>query len=1078
MESENDIPTIAALTSPFEDEPVITPLVFSDTLDTKKHVLLIDSSISNKQIFYDNVNSDTFPIIYDYNSDKNELLLLLKQKFSSIQRISFVFHGKTPDSMVYFLNNQPFFQDSDLYNNQTNLSDNVSFLIRCIQEFNVAHIDFLACNTLQYSNWKSYYSLLSSRTSVVIGASNNNTGNIHYGGDWIMENTYEDIKNIYFNEHISDYASTLVETTISANGSSGSIYLQMNGLNIEYYFGTGPTGTYTTITNWPVKFVNTNSNPSSTLNVIFNGNLSISNDYGNTAGYFIAGSDNITFDGQNYNINISGITNYPGFVQNGTNSANGKNGIIVQNIITAITTSTLNSPSSTLAAGWICAASFGRGATGNVIQNCVNNGPINNTSCGGICGNRLGVAGGNVSVINCSNSGEISSFGAGGIAGYRAGESGIVTFTNCSNSGSISGSQAGGIVGQQSGQSGSATFTNCSNTGSISGVNAGGIAGRYAGYSGIATFTTCSNTGLIGSTDAGGIAGSDAGQSGIATFTNCSNTGSISGKYAGGIAGYSPGNTNGTVTFTTCSNSGTISGEEVGGIAGSDAGYLYGTATFTTCSNSGTISGKYAGGIAGKHVGQSGIATFTSCSNSGTISGQEVGGIAGSYAGKSGTATFTTCSNSGTISGKYAGGIAGTAGGYNNGTITITKCYNIGNISNDYAGGIAGDWFAHNTNNTCSITYCYNTGNITGSHAGGIVGAEVGYTDAIYNPIVNIIDCYSQGTIATTAGGICGGSENHIYHVTPTVTISNCYALGTTGTNGIIADDLQIKTSITVNYCYVTYNNTTWSDSEANSNLLGYPTLETNPGTIWTSVVTNSPYVLSAFNSAIYNPSSASTNIFPYTTSNGLFTPDYIYSIIKSSQVLNEFTVYVFVSKGEPHYYNSYNCNTFTLTNTTTTPLLSIINSDNGQITINYKQTTVITSPYLSSIQTYGDPSPFSLDASSNNTETPIVYSSSNQSVATVDASGNVTILDTIGNADIIMSQVETTNYKSGFVKVFVINPFLVNNDTELINYLSESNITYGNLDNTIFVTENLINNSDTYKIISSSNSENRIYRN
>ena len=958
MESENDIPTIAALTSPFEDEPVITPLVFSDTLDTKKHVLLIDSSISNKQIFYDNVNSDTFPIIYDYNSDKNELLLLLKQKFSSIQRISFVFHGKTPDSMVYFLNNQPFFQDSDLYNNQTNLSDNVSFLIRCIQEFNVAHIDFLACNTLQYSNWKSYYSLLSSRTSVVIGASNNNTGNIHYGGDWIMENTYEDIKNIYFNEHISDYASTLVETTISANGSSGSIYLQMNGLNIEYYFGTGPTGTYTTITNWPVKFVNTNSNPSSTLNVIFNGNLSISNDYGNTAGYFIAGSDNITFDGQNYNINISGITNYPGFVQNGTNSANGKNGIIVQNIITAITTSTLNSPSSTLAAGWICAASFGRGATGNVIQNCVNNGPINNTICGGICGNRLGVAGGNVSVINCSNSGEISSFGAGGIAGYRAGESGIVTFTNCSNSGSISGSQAGGIVGQQSGQSGSATFT------------------------------------------------------------NCSNTGSISGKYAGGIAGYSPGNTNGTVTFTTCSNSGTISGEEVGGIAGSDAGYLYGTATFTTCSNSGTISGKYAGGI------------------------------------------------------------AGTAGGYNNGTITITKCYNIGNISNDYAGGIAGDWFAHNTNNTCSITYCYNTGNITGSHAGGIVGAEVGYTDAIYNPIVNIIDCYSQGTIATTAGGICGGSENHIYHVTPTVTISNCYALGTTGTNGIIADDLQIKTSITVNYCYVTYNNTTWSDSEANSNLLGYPTLETNPGTIWTSVVTNSPYVLSAFNSAIYNPSSASTNIFPYTTSNGLFTPDYIYSIIKSSQVLNEFTVYVFVSKGEPHYYNSYNCNTFTLTNTTTTPLLSIINSDNGQITINYKQTTVITSPYLSSIQTYGDPSPFSLDASSNNTETPIVYSSSNQSVATVDASGNVTILDTIGNADIIMSQVETTNYKSGFVKVFVINPFLVNNDTELINYLSESNITYGNLDNTIFVTENLINNSDTYKIISSSNSENRIYRN
>ena len=57
----------------------------------------------------------------------------------------------------------------------------------------------------------------------------------------------------------------------------------------------------------------------------------------------------------------------------------------------------------------------------------------------------------------------------------------------------------------------------------------------------------------------------------------------------------------------------------------------------------------------------------------------------------------------------------------------------------------------------------------------------------------------------------------------------------------------------------------------------------------------------------------------------------------------------------------------------------------------------------------YGDPS-FNLAASTNNSQTPIVYTSGNVSVATVDASGNVSIVD-IGNTTITLSQIETDNY-------------------------------------------------------------------
>jgi hypothetical protein len=184
------------------------PLVFNDATDTTniKHVLLIDSFVADKQHFYDSANADTFPIIYSYNSNADELLSLFRQKFpaSSIQRISLAFHDKGPNFMADFLNNHLLFEESDLIENQTSFTENVSFLINCIKEFHVAHIDFLACNTLQYSNWTSYYALLTAQTSVVVGASNDATGNIKYGGDWIMESTNEDIRDLYFTENISN----------------------------------------------------------------------------------------------------------------------------------------------------------------------------------------------------------------------------------------------------------------------------------------------------------------------------------------------------------------------------------------------------------------------------------------------------------------------------------------------------------------------------------------------------------------------------------------------------------------------------------------------------------------------------------------------------------------------------------------------------------------------------------------------------------------------------------------------------------------------------------------------------------
>ena len=76
------------------------------------------------------------------------------------------------------------------------------------------YIDFLACNSLEYDNWKIYYELLQHHLETIVGASKDLTGNINYGANWIMENTNEDIQNIYFNENITNYSSTLFSSSI------------------------------------------------------------------------------------------------------------------------------------------------------------------------------------------------------------------------------------------------------------------------------------------------------------------------------------------------------------------------------------------------------------------------------------------------------------------------------------------------------------------------------------------------------------------------------------------------------------------------------------------------------------------------------------------------------------------------------------------------------------------------------------------------------------------------------------------------------------------------------------------------
>ena len=194
-----------------------------------KNVLFINTAAQSLRQYVN--TDDTFAILYDNTSTTDEVMQCFRRWFpdssSSLDRIGFAFHYGGADS-IPFMNQKTLFTDSDLGDSVVTFSPNMQFMLDLLREFRtVTHVDFLACGTLLNEKCKQYYNLLQSKTGVVIGASDDNTGNIKYGGDWIMESTHEDVEGIYFTAGITNWASLLVD--VSYTDSYGVTYTQITG---------------------------------------------------------------------------------------------------------------------------------------------------------------------------------------------------------------------------------------------------------------------------------------------------------------------------------------------------------------------------------------------------------------------------------------------------------------------------------------------------------------------------------------------------------------------------------------------------------------------------------------------------------------------------------------------------------------------------------------------------------------------------------------------------------------------------------------------------------------------------------
>jgi alpha-tubulin suppressor-like RCC1 family protein len=198
--------------------------------------MLIDSSTNEYNIFYDSANNNTFPIIYNHDSTREDLSAIIHQLCISnaIDRLVFVFEEHFES--VQFLEQEPLFTSNDLS------STNTQFLVDIINDCTIASVDFLACNLLHYTRWVSFFDLLEANSSTIVGASDDLTGNIKFGGDWELEKTTDDIKSTYFTSEINSYSELLALTVYHTSIIDTSGFLWSTGLKMgesatyEYVF--------------------------------------------------------------------------------------------------------------------------------------------------------------------------------------------------------------------------------------------------------------------------------------------------------------------------------------------------------------------------------------------------------------------------------------------------------------------------------------------------------------------------------------------------------------------------------------------------------------------------------------------------------------------------------------------------------------------------------------------------------------------------------------------------------------------------------------------------------------------------
>ena len=180
------------------------------------YVLLIDIELEDYETLIAALNSQTQYILYTPSNDTYDSIITKIDNLvnkDQIISIALATHGVSPSSNFSLLSNE---STSTLDNieiadpTMTTWTDFIAFLNSIKTKLtNLQHFDFLGCSLLSYGEWRYALNQLETITGINIRASDDDTGNLKEGGDWVLESDNVNVRNVYFTDTIEEYAYLL-----------------------------------------------------------------------------------------------------------------------------------------------------------------------------------------------------------------------------------------------------------------------------------------------------------------------------------------------------------------------------------------------------------------------------------------------------------------------------------------------------------------------------------------------------------------------------------------------------------------------------------------------------------------------------------------------------------------------------------------------------------------------------------------------------------------------------------------------------------------------------------------------------
>ncbi len=205
------------------------------------NLLLISNKIRSIDKFKIACNKNTKYVVYDDSLTLSDIQMRINiLNLKEIKHLGFVFEETNSCELFEKLGNELF-----IILGRNGLAEGyvAKFIRNLIQKYKIQYVDFLACNLLKNDLWKAYFRLIE-EYKVIVRSSNDLTGNLKDGGDWILESSNESIRDLYFTDKIRNWDATLhlgsASTGFITHDTSNNIY--MSGDNQYGHLGMGTVG--------------------------------------------------------------------------------------------------------------------------------------------------------------------------------------------------------------------------------------------------------------------------------------------------------------------------------------------------------------------------------------------------------------------------------------------------------------------------------------------------------------------------------------------------------------------------------------------------------------------------------------------------------------------------------------------------------------------------------------------------------------------------------------------------------------------------------------------------------------------